>query len=462
MSGMDIPGPIAPVPAFWYHGGTMKTKLFLLLSACYCLSLLAGTPVTFKVVTDHADCLYRCGETATFTVTATDAKGMPLKSGKLAAKLDNFGNRAFATLDVDLAQTNPFTLKAAKDIPGFLRLTVTSRDKALEVRSNKGQGSFHWGVAYEPEKLKPGAEDPADFDAFWAAAVKKLDETVPPDVKLDLVPEKSTGACDYFAISFASCQGRRVYGWLSRPKDLSKGPFPVRVSVPGAGIGAQGTSSGPDFVSLTMNVHSYAQPSTDAERQAAYKAQDAKFAAPNGVARYCQAGIHRSREDYFYYASLLGINRAVNWVWAQTWADKAHFTYSGTSQGGGFGLMLTGLNGHFTRSCIFVPAITDLLGSRQDDRQSGWPRIIEAQKPENRAAAEKWAPYFDGVNFAARITCPVRVVAGFADCVCTPAGVYSAYNRIPSKDKKIIHGIGMGHGVYGEFYRDLGAWQNQR
>ena len=106
-----------------------------------------------------------------------------------------------------------------------------------------------------------------------------------------------------------------------------------------------------------------------------------------------------------------------------------------------------------------MPAITDLLGSRQEERRSGWPRIIEAQKPENRAAAEKNAPYFDGANCAARITCPVRVVVGFADCVCPPAGVYAAYNLIPSKEKKIIHGIGMGHSVYGRFYSQLKEWE---
>ena len=37
--------------------------------------------------------------------------------------------------------------------------------------------------------------------------------------------------------------------------------------------------------------------------------------------------------------------------------------------------------------------------------------------------------------------------------------VLSAYNLIPSKDKKIIHGIGMGHSVYGHFYRQLKDWE---
>ena len=215
-----------------------------------------------------------------------------------------------------------------------------------------------------------------------------------------------------------------------------------------------------------MNVHSYAQPEgpggySSPERQRLYAAQDERFAKPCGVKRYCQAGIHKSREDYFYYASILGINRAFNWLATRPECDKRNFTYSGTSQGGGFGLMMTALNKNITKSCIFVPAITDLMGYRQEDRQSGWPRLIEAQRPENRAAAEKWAPYFCGVNFARRISCPVRFVVGFADVVCTPNGVYSAFNVCPSKDKRIYDGIGMGHGVFGNFYKELSTWERE-
>ena len=139
--------------------------------------------------------------------------------------------------------------------------------------------------------------------------------------------------------------------------------------------------------------------------------------------------------------------------------DKTRFRYQGTSQGGGFGFYLTGLNHTFTRAAFYVPAITDTMGYLRG-RQSGWPQIVEnnSATPEKRAMAEKNAPYFDGANFAARIRCPVRVAVGFADTTCAPCAVYAAYNAIPVKDKGIVHGIGMGHGCFGKFYSELGAW----
>ena len=93
-------------------------------------------------------------------------------------------------------------------------------------------------------------------------------------------------------------------------------------------------------------------------------------------------------------------------------------------------------------------------------RQSGWPRIVEnnSSTPELKAEAERNAPYFDGANFASRITCPVRVAVGFADTTCAPCAVYAAFNEIKSSDKEIRHGFGMTHSCFGRFYEEFERW----
>ena len=261
---------------------------------CLGLSLLVpGAETAVMVVApDRINCLYEAGETARLTVCAEGTNGVKLARGVLSVRVDNFGNREILTREIDLAKENPFQLSVTRDAPGFIRLGVTSKDKTLAVRNNAGQGAgtYTYGVAFSPTKIQPGTPEPADFDAFWAEAIRRLDETVPVDAKMELVPEKSKGPCNYYRISFASYGGRRVYGWLSEPKDLSKGPFPVRVSVPGAGIGALGTGTPGNEVSCTMNVHSYAQPEgpggySSPERQSLYAAQDERVAKPCGVKR---------------------------------------------------------------------------------------------------------------------------------------------------------------------------------
>lgn len=138
--------------------------------------------------------------------------------------------------------------------------------------------------------------------------------------------------------------------------------------------------------------------------------------------------------------------------------DRTRVRYQGTSQGGGFGFYLTGLNHAFTRAAFYVPAITDTMGYEGAAERLAADRRTQFRHTREARGRRDLRPYFDGANFAARIRCPVRVAVGFADTTCAPGAVYAAYNAIPVKDKGIVHGIGMGHGCFGTFYQALGDW----
>lgn len=140
----------------------------------------------------------------------------------------------------------------------------------------------------------------------------------------------------------------------------------------------------------------------------------------------------------------LGINRAVDWLRAQEYVDASRLYYQGGSQGGFFGWMLLGLNGHFSAAALAVPAGSDLCGFRKG-RVGGWPQPIESYPQELKGKAAESIAYFDGANFAPRITCPIRVSVGFTDWVCPPASVYATFNRLGSTDKVIMNGVGVGH-----------------
>ena len=423
----------------------------LVSALCLSAAVLAFAQTTFRIEADHANHLYRCGETATFTVTAVDSNGVPVKAGAVTASLDNFGPTRLAKETVDLARSNPFRMSGTLAEPGFLRLNLAGRDCANRV----------FGVGYEPERIVKGSPSPADFDAFWADAKAKLARDVPPDARVVRVPERCTRDFEYFRVSFATF-GRRVYGYMSVPTDRSLAPYPVDFQVSAAGFGGWTNDMGGkrDAISVFFSVYPF-EPHWDWQKlglKAKYDALNAETKEKYGTG-YATSGITESREAYFFYPVLLGIDRAVDWVAARPDVDRTRFRYQGTSQGGGFGFYLTGLNHTFTRAAFYVPAITDTMGYLKG-RQSGWPQIVEnnGRKPELKAVAERNAPYFDGANFAARIRCPVRVAVGFADTTCAPCAVYAAYNAIPVQDKGIVHGVGMGHGCFGSIYADLGAW----
>ena len=432
----------------------MRRPGLILVIALRAAAAFAG--LEFAIANDHTNLIYGVGEEAVFTVTvrergeqADDDKGGLATKGFVDVVVDNFGPAVQASNRVDLAKGNPFTVKGRLAEPGFLRLSLKAKDAAKV-----------WSVGYEPERIEKGSPSPEDFDAFWASARAKLAKEVPLDAKITKVPERSTADFDYYRISFATF-GRRVYGYMSVPTDKSKAPYPVEFQVSAAGFGGWTNDMGgeKDLIRVFFAVYPWA-PHWDWQAlglKTAYDYMNDAYDRKFGCGRYCTAGLSKSREEYFYYPVLLGIDRAVDWLAARPDVDKSRFWYQGTSQGGGFGFYLTGLNRTFTRAAFFVPAITDTMGYRKG-RQSGWPQPVESHREEDRAAVERTAPYFDGANFAARIACPVRVAVGFSDTTCAPCAVYSAYNAIPVADKAIVHGFGMTHSCFGKFYSELGAW----
>ncbi len=415
---------------------------------------LVALAQSVAIKADRESYVYACGESATFSIQVLDKDNQPVKAGQLRVVLTNFGTQQVASALFDLAKANPVTCAGTLREPGFLKCTAN-------VKLDKDYKGLA-GVAYDPEKITAGSARPADFDAFWDAAIKKLEAEVPFDPRMERMEKFCNEKHECFKVSFATFDNQRVYGFLSVPKGT--GPFPVEVNVPGAGPGVVGPNFGMadrGFIHLVMNVHPF-EPAADAAAQKKlYEEQDKRVNAQYGVPRYCHAGV-TSRETYFYYRIMLGINRGINWLAARPDVDKTRFGYTGSSQGGGFGFYLCGLNKNFTKGVIHVPAITDLLGFR-NGRDSGWPKLTENIKPEQKEAALRVAPYFDGAHFAPRITCPVRVSVGFIDETCPPAAVYSGYNALRVKDKAIGHGIGMPHKVFPQFYDQFDQqWLRQK
>ena len=440
----------------WENGCTLFCVMKR-MPLCGMMALAAfaafAAPIEFRVTSDHADCIYHLGEEATFTVAVLDSGGVKATAGEVNVTLDNFGSKVQLRRKIYLAQENPFVIKGSLDEPGFLRLTACVA----------GRQDFCWSVGYEPTKLVKGSPSPDDFDAFWANARAKLAREIPLDAQVERIPERCTPGFEYYRVSFATF-GRRVYGYMSVPTDRTKAPYPVEVEVAAAGFGdwTNAMSGYEDAIRIFFSVYPF-EPHWDWKKlalQSRYDRLEAECRARYGTG-YATAGLAVSREEYFFYPVILGIDRAIDWVAARPDVDRSRIWYQGTSQGGGFGFYLTGLNRNFTRSAFFVPALTDTMGYRRG-RQSGWPFVVESQREENRVAAQTWAPYFDAANFAGRIRCPVRVAVGFADVTCAPCAVYSAFNAIPVADKGIVNGIGMGHGCSEKFYDEIGKWLRSR
>ena len=428
-------------------------KMFVVL-VVWVAGVAGAAELTLTV--DRADAVYACGEEATVRVTTHDAQGGTLSAGQVAFTVDAFGTNRLFSRTLDMAKENPYVWRGTLKEPGFLRCAATPVGA-------KGGKPVVVGIAFDPQGIRLGSGGaPEDFDAYWQSEIARLDRAVPLEPRISSVGV-SHGA-ESFLVSFATFNGKRVYGFLTVPTDHTKAPFPVRFSVPWAGPGVHAPEAWPDdaeAVTLVMNVHDF-EPGPDAVAQRRkYDEQSRRYADEvKGVSLKSSYENHRyagyaDRSSYFYHDALLGIRRAFLWVLARPDVDRMRVGYFGRSQGGGLGIILAALTPEIKRALFCQPAMADMQAYRQG-RRSGWPMLVERATLENRAAVERTAAYYDAGHFAARLACESRVIIGFADDTCPPPCVYAAYNAIRAP-KSIVHDVGVPHSDPSS-YRQNQAW----
>jgi cephalosporin-C deacetylase-like acetyl esterase len=136
----------------------------------------------------------------------------------------------------------------------------------------------------------------------------------------------------------------------------------------------------------------------------------------------------------------------------------------GTSQGGAQAFVTAGLHPKVTAMIANVPAGCDSTG-KQVGRADGWPKW-EAGAWGGRDVKKviETGRYFDAVNFARQIKCPVMVSAGLIDETCPPAGIAAAVNVTQGPKELIVLPLSNHHGTgstQAAFYSKSEKWLNE-
>lgn len=371
---------------------------------------------------DHADWLYKTGEKAKVEVgfyiygvpqdievdyeiapdmmPATTKGKMMLKNGK-------------AIIDMG-------TMKKA----GFLDLRLTAK---------KGDRTFqhHVKVGFSPEQLKPYTKNPADFDSFWKATLDEARKT-PVSVVCKKVENYSTNEIDCYLLKIKTDKYHSVYGYLTKPKKAGK--YPVVLCPPGAGIK---TIKEPmrntyyarnGFIRLEMEIHGLNPEMTDEQ----FKEITTAFDRENG---YLTNGLD-NRDNYYMRHVYVACARALDYLTSLPEWDGRNAFVQGGSQGGALALITAALDPRVSACVANHPALSDMAGYL-DNRAGGYPhfpRLNSMLTPEKVKTLE----YYDVVNFARRITCPVFLTWGFNDNVCPPTTSYIVWNMITSPKESLI------------------------
>ena len=272
---------------------------------------------------------------------------------------------------------------------------------------------------------------PEDFDQFWDG-VKAQTAAVPlrPDLRPD--PMRTSEDVDVFQAFYTSLDSVRVASWYCLPKG-------ARAQLP-AIIVAPGYQSDPGI-----------------PKEWARRGYAALALAPRGKLRsrsqfdpgypgLLTYGIV-DRSVYSYRGFYADAWRGVDFLLGRYEVDSDRIGVTGSSQGGGLTICTAAMRAEIRAAAAGAPYLTGFVDSIELTHTYPYEEINDylRQHPESRAQVVETLAYFDCINFADKITCPIIVNIGLRDNVCPPETGYALFDKIASADKKLYAYDDQGH-----------------
>ncbi|HWI58018.1 MAG TPA: acetylxylan esterase [Bacillota bacterium] len=309
------------------------------------------------------------------------------------------------------------------------------------------------GAVVQPGSIRPSASRPRDFDAFWKAKVKEL-KKVPANPQL--VPgESGKSEVDYWQITMDNIRGTHINGQLARPK--AGGKLPALLIVQWAGVYGLQKGWVTDRAAggwLVLNINPHDLPIDQPEE---FYQQQSKGALKD----YAAIG-NDNRDTSYFLRMYLSCYRAAQYLAERPDWDGKTLVVAGTSQGGQQTLMTAGLHPRITAALACVPAGCDMTGP-QVGRSPGWPAWFYKTEGKDPAKVIEASRYYDDVNFASRIKCPVLVGIGLVDETCPPAGILAAINQTKGPKEILLLPRSDHQGknnTQAAYYERFNAWLN--
>ena len=410
--------------------------LFCVLGSLSISAQIRGTNIVVSVTPDHQDWNYKVGEKASFVVNVR-------KSGTLLnqVKIDYEAGPVMYPNTKKTLVLKDGTMKWSGEMktPGFYRLKVVAH---VDGKDYEGLCT----AAFSPEKIKPFAQEPNDFDDFWKNALDEARQIDLNPTKV-LLPERCTKDVNVYEISYHNNRwGSKMYGILSIP--VKPGKYPALLRVPGAGVrpysGDTYTATGKCIV-LEIGIHGV--PVT--MEQKVY--DDLANAALNG---YWDTNLENPDRNA-YKRVVTGAVKGVDMIASLDEWDGKTLGVTGSSQGGFLSLAVAALDKRVT----FLAAVHDAMCDYEAELHGvagGWPHYFYHAKMNAITKARlEGARYYDGVNFARRITVPGWYSFGYNDEVVPPTSSYGLYNSVKAPKTLSLYQM-TGHFWYQEQWDE---WQ---
>jgi cephalosporin-C deacetylase-like acetyl esterase len=368
---------------------------------------------------DRANTRYEVGEAMTFQVTGakTGTVSYEIKH-TITDTLRLWGSGTVAVVNGEA--TIPFTATEA----GYVVCKI-------QQDTNKS----YTGAAFSPDKLKVAEEEPADYDAFWAAQ-KAAVKAVPLDMRLTYI--RTTPYANVFSFSIAIIDNRRAYGYFVVPKSPFA-PHPAMFTLPSFGHVANLVTDDATLAERAGVLSIFLSPHNNPPTE------------ESSSVNYLIDGLSSPGTYYIKYV-LLSAVKIIDYL--QTRPDfNGQVGLLGISQGGGLAALIAGLDNRVTLLAEAYSGFSHQVGAKYS-KPSAFPYFYHtAYSPTlPRETVINTTKYYDPVFALRRFKGVSWNVTSLKDDVCPPQAVMTAFNQL--KGQRIIQHVFEKQHVNGpdEFY----------
>ena len=269
---------------------------------------------------------------------------------------------------------------------------------------------------------------PADFDAYWAAALAELEATAPaPEF---LPAEFQTPFAECFDLWFTGVGGARVYAKYLRPRHAKEVPHPAVLQFHG-----YSGSSGDWQDKLGLAALGFSVAALDVRGQGG-RSQDPGGALGNTLHGHIIRGLDDAPERLFYRSVFLDTVQLARVVMALPEVDARRVGAMGMSQGGALTLACAALEPRIRRLAPMCPFLCDYrrvwemdLARDAYEELRNWFRRFDPRHTREEEIFIRLG-YVDCQHLAPRIRGEVLMAVGLMDEICPPSSQFAAYNRI--------------------------------
>lgn len=295
---------------------------------------------------------------------------------------------------------------------------------------------------------RPAPNAPADLAQFWESTLAEARQA-PLNATLERIDYPVAGL-DVNRVLYEGWHGARVCAWLLARSGARAQPTMVFYH-------GYGGSKGQIYDYLGWALQGYTVVAVDVRGQSGDSTDVEDY--PSGhVTGWMTKGI-TSPGTYYYRGVYVDCVRAIDFAVSRTEVDATRIGVAGVSQGGGLSLAVAALDSRPKLSLPEVPYLCHYRRALEITEQNPYQEIaVYCQRyPDRVDTAFNTLSYFDNLNLADRISCPVLMTVGLRDAICPPSTIFAVYNRLEADKELRVYPYG-GHESFPSHHEQKLRW----